>query len=69
MSRFKKGDHVSWRSHGQRVHGTVTKEITERTEDSGRTVDADQEHPQYRVRSDKTGAEAVHKPGALRRER
>ena len=69
MSGFSKGDHVSWRSHGQRVHGTVTKKITTRTEDSGRTVDADPEHPQYRVRSDKTGAEAVHKPDALRRER
>ena len=69
MSGFKNGDRVSWRSHGQRVHGTVAKEITERTEDSGRTVDADPEHPQYRVRSDKTGAEAVHKPEALRRER
>jgi hypothetical protein len=68
MADFSKGDHVSWRSHGQRVHGEVTKKITERTEDSGRTVDADKDNPQYRVRSDKTGKEAVHKPGALKRE-
>jgi hypothetical protein len=69
MSDFSKGDNVSWSSHGQRVHGKVTKKITERTEDSGRTVDADKDHPQYRVRSDKTGKEAVHKPDALKREK
>lgn len=68
MSEFSTGDKVSWSSHGQQVHGTVTKKISERTEDSGRTVDADPDHPQYRVKSDKTGKEAVHKPDALRRE-
>jgi hypothetical protein len=68
MSDIGKGDKVSWSSHGQQVHGKVTKKISERTEDSGRTVDADEDHPQYRVRSDKTGKEAVHKPGALKRE-
>ncbi len=68
MADFSKGDKVSWRSHGQRVHGKVTGKITEHTEDSGRTVAADPDHPQYRVRSDKTGAEAVHKPDALKRE-
>jgi hypothetical protein len=68
MTDFKKHDKVSWQSHGQRVHGKVTATITERTEDSGRTVDADKDHPQYRVQSDKTGKEAVHKPEALRRE-
>lgn len=68
MSDFHKGDKVSWRSHGQQVHGEVTGKIEERTEDSGRTVAADPEHPQYRVKSDKSGREAVHKPEALDRE-
>ncbi|BCJ45507.1 hypothetical protein GCM10010168_80430 [Actinoplanes ianthinogenes] len=61
-----KGDKVTWRSHGENVHGTVEQKITERTEAAGRTVAASSDDPQYRVRSDKTGKDAVHKPGALK---
>ncbi|MBB4749536.1 DUF2945 domain-containing protein [Actinoplanes lobatus] len=61
-----KGEPVIWRSHGEDVHGTVQQRITKRTGTAGRTVAASAEEPQYRVRSDKTGREAVHKPGALR---
>jgi hypothetical protein len=68
MSEFRKGDDVTWRSHGEVVHGTVEKEITERTSETGRTVDASPDEPQYKVRSDKTGRDAVHKPGALDRD-
>ncbi|GIM90979.1 DUF2945 domain-containing protein [Paractinoplanes toevensis] len=66
---LKKGDKVTWRSHGQTVHGEVEKKITTRTEEAGRTVDASADDPQFRVRSDKTGRDAVHKPAALDRER
>jgi hypothetical protein len=62
---FTKGDKVTWSSHGQRVHGTVEQKITKETEAAGRTVKASKEEPQYKVKSDKTGREAVHKPGAL----
>ena len=62
---FEKGDRVTWSSHGQTVHGKVEGRITSRTEAAGRTVDASKEDPQYRVKSDKTGREAVHKPEAL----
>ncbi|GID31808.1 DUF2945 domain-containing protein [Paractinoplanes brasiliensis] len=62
---LKKGDDVTWKSHGQTVHGEVEQKITERTEAAGRTVDASPDDPQYKVKSDKTGREAVHKPGAL----
>jgi hypothetical protein len=63
-----KGDKVSWQSHGQRVHGTVEERITSRRSAAGRTVDASRDEPQYRVRSDKTGRDAVHTEEALRRE-
>jgi hypothetical protein len=63
-----KGDAVSWKSHGQTVEGTVEGEITEDTEAAGRTVRASTDDPQYLVRSDKTGREAVHKPSALTKE-
>ena len=65
---LKKGDDVTWRSHGNTVHGTVEQKITKRTEAAGRTVDASPDDPQYKVKSDKTGREAVHKPGALKRD-
>jgi Hypervirulence associated proteins TUDOR domain len=61
----KKGDEVTWRSHGTTVHGTVEKKITSRTEAAGRTVAASRDEPQYLVKSNKTGKEAVHKPEAL----
>ncbi|GEA88527.1 DUF2945 domain-containing protein [Cellulomonas cellasea] len=60
-----KGDEVTWRSHGTTVEGTVEKKITADTEAAGRTVRASKDDPQYLVRSDKTGREAVHKPSAL----
>lgn len=63
---LRRGDEVTWKSHGTEVHGTVEEKITERTEAAGRTVDASKDDPQYRVKSDKTGREAVHKPGALK---
>lgn len=62
-----KGDQVTWRSHGHTVHGEVEGKITSRTEAAGRTVDAAPDEPQYTVKSDKTGREAVHKPEALHR--
>ena len=62
---LSKGDHVTWKSHGNTVEGTVERAITEDTEASGRTVRASKDEPQYEVRSDKSGKTAVHKPGAL----
>lgn len=62
---YRTGDEVTWRSHGQTVHGEVVEEITEDTEAAGRTVRASEDDPQYRVRSDTSGKDAVHKPTAL----
>ncbi len=68
MADLKKGDDVTWSSHGNEVHGTVEKKITEDTEEAGRTVRASKDEPQYLVESDKTGKEAVHKGDALDKE-
>ena len=64
---LSKGDKVEWSSHGNTVAGEVEKKITERTEEAGRTVAASEDEPQYLVKSDKTGREAVHKPDALKK--
>jgi hypothetical protein len=64
---FKKGDKVSWQSHGSTAEGTVERKITSDTEAAGRTVRASEDEPQYLVRSDASGGTAVHKPEALTR--
>jgi hypothetical protein len=65
---FRTGDHVSWKSHGGTAEGVVEKKITEDTEAAGRSVRASKDEPQYLVRSEKSGGEAVHKPSALHKD-
>ncbi len=65
---FKKGDKVTWQSHGSTAAGEVEKKITSDTEAGGRKVKASKDEPQYLVRSDKSGGTAVHKPDALTRQ-
>jgi hypothetical protein len=62
---LKKGDHVTWTSHGGEAEGRVDRVITSDTEAAGRTVRASKENPQYEVTSEKSGGTAVHKAGAL----
>ena len=64
---LKKGDEVTWQSHGHTVPGTVQKKITTRTKAAGREVAASSDEPQYQVKSDKTGKDAVHKPESLKK--
>jgi hypothetical protein len=64
---FKKGDKVTWKSHGSEAVGKVEKKITSETEEAGRKVKASKDDPQYLVKSDKSGGEAVHKPSALKK--
>ena len=63
---FKKGDKVTWESHGGTAEGEVLRKITSDTEAGGRKVKASKDDPQYLVRSEKSGGEAVHKPSALK---
>ncbi len=65
---LKKGDRVTWRSHGSTAEGEVEEKITSDTEAAGRQVRASGDEPQYRVRSTKSGGDAVHKPAALAKE-
>ena len=65
---FKKGDHVSWNSHGSKAEGVVEEKITSDTKAAKRQVRASEDDPQYLVKSEKSGGEAVHKPGALKKD-
>jgi hypothetical protein len=64
---FKKGDKVTWQSHGSTAEGTVEEKITSDETAAKRKVRASKDDPQYRVRSHKSGNDAVHKPGALKK--
>ena len=68
MTEFKQGDKVVWSSHGtDDTPGVVVRKITSDTNAGGRNVKASEDEPQYLVRSEKGGGEAVHKPDALKR--
>lgn len=67
--KFRKGDKVTWSSHGGTAEGEVLEEITSDTEAAGRTVRASKDEPQYLVHSEKSGGEAVHKGSALTRKK
>jgi hypothetical protein len=62
---FKKGDAVTWDASQGEIHGTVVKKLTEPMKIKGHEVKASKDNPEYLVKSDKTGAEAAHKPGEL----
>jgi hypothetical protein len=66
VKTFRRGDRVTWSSHGSTASGHVVRKITSDTEAGGRVVRASPDEPQYLVRSD-NGGEAVHTPHALRR--
>jgi hypothetical protein len=65
MTEFRKGDRVAWSSHGGEGVGEVLRKITADEHAAGRQVRASEDEPQYLVRSEKGGGEAVHKPEAL----
>ncbi|RDE06765.1 DUF2945 domain-containing protein [Sphingomonas aracearum] len=64
---FKAGDHVKWGTPQGETHGKVVKKETSTTKAGGHTAKATKSDPQYRVKSDKSGKEAVHKPGELKK--
>lgn len=67
MTEFKKGDTVAWDSSQGEVEGKVERKLTSETHIKKHKVAASKDNPQYLVRSDKTGAEAAHKPEELRK--
>lgn len=64
---FRKGDKVEWHSSQGTIHGTVKEKLTSPTTIKGHEVAASPDNVEYLVVSDKTGAEAAHKPDALKK--
>jgi hypothetical protein len=64
---LKKGDRVEWNTSQGKTRGTVERRLTGETHIHGHKVAASPDNPEYLVKSEKTGAEAAHKPGALKK--
>jgi hypothetical protein len=64
---LSKGDKVEWNTSQGKTSGKVKKRVTSKGKIKGHEVKATKDDPQYVVESDQTGAEAAHKPGALKK--
>lgn len=64
---FQPGDKVAWDTPQGETHGTVVRKLTAPMQIKAHHVAASPDNPEYLVQSDKSGAEAAHKPGELRR--
>jgi len=65
--KLKKGDHVKWNTSQGETEGEVVKKVTSPEKAGGHEAKASAEEPQYRVKGDKTGKEAIHKPQSLKK--
>ena len=65
--KVKPGDKVGWNSSGGASRGTVEKKVTSETKVGGHVAKATKEDPQFVVKSDGSGKQAVHKPDELKK--
>lgn len=62
-----RGDRVEWNTPQGKTTGKVKKKLTGPSKVKGHEVAASKDDPQYLVESEKSGEEAAHKPGSLRK--
>ncbi|WP_029604227.1 DUF2945 domain-containing protein [Kozakia baliensis] len=67
MTKFHKGDDVSWKTSQGETSGTVERTTTKPLKIKNNNIEASKENPKVVVKSAKTGAEAAHKPDALKK--
>jgi hypothetical protein len=66
MATFSPGDRVSWNTSQGRTRGRIVEQKTADFEFDDQKFSASRDEPAYLVESEKTGARAAHKAGALR---
>ncbi len=64
---LKPGDRVEWESSQGPVTGKVKKKLVRPTQIKGHHVAASPDKPEFLVESEKTGDQAAHRPGALKK--
>lgn len=65
--RFKPGDRVQWNTPQGKTTGIVKKKLTSAKKIKGHVAKASRENPEYLVQSEKSGKQAAHRPGELRK--
>lgn len=63
----KKGDRVEWESSGGTSRGVIKEVITAPTDFKNHHFEASKQQPEYRVESEKSGKDAIHKAEALKK--
>ena len=66
---LKSGDRVQWNTPQGKTTGTVKKKLTSAKKIKGHVAKASKENPEYLVKSEKSGKQAVHKPAELQKPR
>jgi len=64
---FKPGEHVQWGKPEDGTRGRVKRKLTEPYQIKSFSVPASEAEPWYLLETDRTGAEAAHRPDELRR--
>ena len=67
--QFKPGDRVQWNTPQGKTTGKVKKKLTSPKKIKGHVAKASKDNPEYLVKSEKSGKEAAHKTGELRKAR
>lgn len=67
MTKFLKGDHVTWNSEAGHVSGHIVAVHTRDFDYKGHRHHASKDEPQYEIKSDKTDHIAAHKEGVLKK--
>jgi hypothetical protein len=64
---FKEGELVEWGKPADKTRGRIKRKLTEEYQIKSFTVPATKDNPYYLVETERTGAEAAHRPDELRR--
>lgn len=65
--QLKPGDEVEWNTSQGKTKGKVERKQTSPTQIKRHKVAASKDNPQYIVKSDKSGKQAAHKEGELKK--
>lgn len=66
-SSLKTGDKVKWDTSQGQTTGNVVRKVTHTAHVAGHEAKASPAHPQYEVKSSKTGKKAIHHADALKK--
>ena len=64
---LKAGDKVKWDTSQGETQGEVVRKVTSTARVKGHVAKASPEHPEFLVKSAKSGKEAIHRPEALKK--